>query len=129
MSENREWNSSDEESEDEPQFRQFSQQLKHAPAGDKGLWSILDSVARQPSRPEQHLRKAPVAPESLNSAPAPLPPVFEPPLQPAPVSPQPSSTDIGASGFGHLFRRQPEETPVAPVEGTSLKALFKRISK
>jgi len=131
MSDNREWDSLEGEEADEPQFRQFPDQQKHTPAGDKGLWSILDSVARQPSRPEQSLRPEPtIADPVADPIPTPAPQTYAPPPSPAPSSTflQPDNPG-SANEFGRLFRRQSEESPAAPTKGTSLKSLFKRISR
>lgn len=129
MSDNREWNSFEGDDADEPQFRQFPDQQKHTPAGDKGLWSILDSVARQPSRPEHPLRAEP-APVEPVADPSPPIPAYVPPPSPAATSAFLQSDNSGSTReFGHLFRRQREESPAAPEKSTSLKSLFKRISR
>jgi len=128
MSDNREWDSFEGDAADEPQFRQFPDQQKHTPAGDKGLWSILDSVARQPSRPDHSLRTEP-RPVDPIADPAPPEQAY---VQPSPAAPravlQPDNSG-SAKEFGHLFRRQREEAPAAPAKTTSLKSLFKRISR
>lgn len=126
MSDNREWDSFEGDDADEPQFRQFPDQQKHTPAGDKGLWSILDSVARQPSRPEHSLRAEPPASDPV-ADPAPPAQAYVPPPASSPFL-QPENSG-SAKEFGHLFRRQREEAPAEPAKTTSLKSLFKRISR
>ena len=130
MSDNREWDSFEGDDVDEPRFRQFPDHQKHTPAGDKGLWSILDSVARQPSRPEQSPRVE-SAPTEPVADPVPPPATYLPPSPPPAASSAFLQSDNPGSTkeFGHLFRRQREEPPAASAKTTSLKSLFKRISR
>jgi len=158
MADHWEWDTSDAEPGQNPKFRQFNKD-EHAPAGEKGLWAILDSVARQPTRPE--LRDPPahhdfepprhpysgasssfadgflakIAPPPAASAPPPPVPQAQwspPPVEArpsAPLAPPPPPAQSPAQGgFGHLFKRQREDAAPASQEGTSLKALFRRIS-
>jgi len=148
MSDNREPGSPEDSLKDDMpddfQVQQFRQQQKHTPAGDKGLWAILDSVARQPSRPEHSLDSSspadmsapltsplPVVPEPVAAdEPAPPPqPAFVPPPQPAfsadePAPPpqpafvpppQPAFSASGAGDSGRLFSRQRDEVLEQPA--------------
>lgn len=173
MADNWEWDSSDADSGVTPGFRQFKRD-DATPAGEKGLWAILDSVARQPARPELRRESAEPTPFPPVAAPAPTPepsftqgflnsmvpppiPATNPVVPPAPaaqapapqvpqtqwappppVAPAPPRAAFNPSpaptpqpeptGFGHLFKRQREDSVAPPQGGTPLKALFRRIS-